>query len=394
MNVMPQVAYDLVVIGGGIQGAGVALMAKKAGYSVLLIEKNTWASATSSASSKLIHGGLRYLQTGQFTLVYECLKERHWMLKTLPDLVKPSWFYLPIYQNAHYSTWKIHLGLFLYRFLSGNTAYSQYKKIPKNQWAALAGLQQEGLKAVFAYQDAQTDDAALTRYLVQQAQAIGVDCYEQTECVSATHHDTVFYQLHLQQKEQKKIYQVNCHSVVNATGPWVNRVLQMLDNQADDLAVELVQGSHLVVSPALSEDCFYLPAPQDNRAVFCLPWKGKTLVGTTELIYQGAPEDAHVTQQEVDYLSAVVKHYFPHYAFSIISSFCGLRVLPHSTQKVFSRPRDTLICKHHRIISLYGGKLTAWRATAVKVVMQIDEIFGRRSTVDIDNLFVDSKRQK
>jgi glycerol-3-phosphate dehydrogenase len=389
-RVYPQASYDLAVIGGGIQGAGVALIAKRAGYSVLLIEKNTWASATSSKSSKLIHGGLRYLQTGQFTLVYECLKERQWMLTSLPNLVKPSWFYLPIYHDSHYPSWKVHLGLFLYRLLSGNGDYSQYKIIPKTQWHTLSGIQQKGLKTIFAYQDAQTDDAELTRHVMSRAQKLGVDCYEHMECMTATREDNHSYLLELMHSDQQKNHVVHCKTIVNATGPWVNQVLHKLVPDVHNLPIELVQGTHLVVSPQLSEKCFYLSAPQDSRAVFCLPWKGKTLVGTTEIIYQGPPEDAHVTAQEKNYLSTVVKHYFPTYHFLIESSFCGLRVLPRSSKKAFFRSRETLISKNSTIISLYGGKLTAWRSTATKVVTQLDKIFGRHSTVDIDSLFDDN----
>ncbi|MFT5420689.1 MAG: glycerol-3-phosphate dehydrogenase [Candidatus Endobugula sp.] len=378
--------YEVVVIGGGIQGAAVALVAKKAGYSVLLVEKNTWASATSSKSSKLIHGGLRYLQTAQFTLVAECLAEREWMLAHLPNLVSANWFYLPIYTNSHYSTWKIHCGLFLYRLLSKNNTHSSYKKIPMNKWHLLSGLQQKGLKAVFAYQDAQTDDAVLTQAIVDRAQALGVDCHEYTECISTQIQENKTYRLQLQHAAIEMPITVNAHTIINATGPWVNRVLQRLDPSVDIFPIDLVQGTHLVVSPALSDTCFYLPSIEDNRAVFCLPWKGKTLVGTTEVIHQGEPEDIRVKQQEIDYLSAVVNHYFPDYEFSIEATFCGLRVLPNSDKKFLSRPRDTFISADKNIISLYGGKLTAWRVTAKRVLYLIDEGFENKSTIDWDNL--------
>ncbi len=378
--------YEVVVIGGGIQGAAVALAARKAGYSVLLVEKNTWASATSSKSSKLIHGGLRYLQTAQFKLVYECLAEREWMLTHLPDLVSAKWFYLPIYTDSHYSTWKVHCGLFLYRLLAKNNSHSSYKKIPRSEWSSLSGLQQEGLKAVFAYQDAQTDDAALTQAIVDRAQALGVECYEHTECVSTDVKDNKTYSLQLQHAGIGTPIKVNTHTIINATGPWVNTVLQRLSPSAEIFPIDLVQGTHLVVSPALSDTCFYLPSPEDNRAVFCLPWKGNTLVGTTELIHQGKPEDISVKQQEIDYLSAVVNHYFPDYNFSIEATFCGLRVLPSSNKKSFLKPRDTFIFSDKNIISLYGGKLTAWRATAKKVLDLIDEGFENKSTIDFYEL--------
>ncbi len=382
-------SYDIVVIGGGVQGSGIALLASAAGYSVLQVEKNQWASGTSSKSSKLIHGGLRYLQTGQFKLVYECLTERRWMLNKMPNLVTANWFYIPIYKSSRYSPWKIRLGLCLYRLLSGRTPHSQYKSIPKSEWPALAGINQKNLQAVFAYQDAQTDDAELTREVVKNAQTLGADCVENTWCSAGQRLENGDHSLLLIQGDQE--YSVTCHTVVNATGPWVNQTLNLLDQKHESLAVDLVQGSHLIVSPQLSEQCFYMEAPQDGRAIFCLPWKGKTLVGTTEHLYQGEPSQAVLTEEEKNYLLDVVHHYFPNYDCKIDDHFCGLRVLPKSDKKAFLRTRDTIIHSSvesgNRIISLYGGKLTAWRATAYKVLGIIDKGFGRHSSIDIDELF-------
>lgn len=379
--------YDLVVIGGGIQGAATALLARSAGYSVLLIEKGQWASGTSSKSSKLIHGGLRYLQTGQFKLVYKCLAERKWMLTKLPELVKGNWFYIPVYKNSRYFAWKIGLGLFLYRLLSGNTDYGQYKKLPKSEWQSLAGLEQENLIAVYAYQDAQTDDALLTQTVVKKAQTLGTDCFEGLECIAARRDQQDKYDVQLFDITRKQTINVACHTIVNATGPWVNETLNKLDQTSQALSIDLVQGSHLVVAPQLSSDCFYMEAPQDHRAVFSLPWKNKTLIGTTELNYRGDADTAKVTQEEVDYLIAVIKHYFPNYQFSVDSQFCGLRVLPLSDKKAFLRPRDTIIHSTDNIISLYGGKLTAWRSTAGEVLKTIDQHFDKKSIVDLDTLF-------
>jgi len=257
--------YDLVIVGGGVQGAGVALLAQAAGYSVLQVEKNQWASGTSSKSSKLIHGGLRYLQTGQFKLVYECLTERQWMLNKMPSLVKPNWFYIPIYKESHYSAWKIRVGLFLYSLLSGNSTYSQYKKIKKSEWSSLFGIKQENLVAVFAYQDAQTDDAMLTRALIKRSQELGADCFEEVECLGAEPDNNSGYRLTLAVNDKHNddgMAYVHCHTVVNATGPWVNETLSRLNKNNKPLSIELIQGSHLLISPQLSSDCFYMEAPQ------------------------------------------------------------------------------------------------------------------------------------
>ncbi|MGH1487400.1 MAG: glycerol-3-phosphate dehydrogenase/oxidase [Cellvibrionaceae bacterium] len=380
--------YDIIVIGGGIQGASTALLAKKAGYSVLLVEKNTWASGTSSKSSKLIHGGLRYLQTGQFKLVYECLKERNWMLEKMPALVKPNWFYIPIYKGGHFKAWQVHFGLWLYKLLSGRGKYSSYKKITRKDILSkkensFSDLMSENLECMFAYQDAQTDDEALTQYIVSEAKKAGVDCFERTECLSSKVDDkTPQLTISIEGQEQR----INCHIVVNATGPWVNAVLKCLNVTDKILAVDLVQGSHIIISAAVNDKCFYLEAPFDNRVVFCLPWKGKTMVGTTELLHKGKPEAAVATEEEITYLTDVVVHYFPNLKFEVESSFCGLRVLPASEKKAFLRSRDTIFHRTNHIVSIYGGKLTAWRSSAKKLLDIIDSDFRRKSKIDIDNI--------
>lgn len=370
--------YDLVIIGGGIQGAGVALLARQAGYSVLLVEKNYWASATSSKSSKLVHGGLRYLQTGQFKLVYECLREREWMLKKYADLVTLNWFYIPVYKSSRYKPWKLFIGLWLYRLLAGNTTSSQFRRVDKKEWPQLSGLKQEELIAVYAYQDAQTDDAELTRTVIGEAQTAGADCYQKTvlintKKVSLEPSDSCGYEMLLQQENQHP-FTVTTSTIINATGPWVNHTLQsIIPSPSKRIDIDLVQGSHMIVSPQLSEDCFYMEAPQDGRAIFCLPWKGKSLIGTTELPHNDKPETAQVSVDEINYLQGVITHYFPNYQYTVEDTFCGLRVLPQSDKKAFLRKRDTIITKEQSVISLYGGKLTAWRATAEKVLKHIEK---------------------
>lgn len=371
--------YDVVVIGGGIQGCGVAQAAISAGFSTLLIEQNTWGSATSSRSSKLIHGGLRYLQTAQFSLVRECLEEREWMLESMPDLVKPNWFYFPIYKSSTFRPWKLHSGLLLYQALCGYSKYGKFKRIPKSKWKTIDGLNTEGLEAVFAYQDAQTDDKKLTQLVQKSAAALGADCMEHTRLNRAAKFNDG-YQVCFQQDDIETC--VKAQFIVNASGPWVNHALACITPPIDPIKIDLVQGTHIVINERISERCFYLQAPTDQRVIFVLPWKDKTLIGTTETLYEGYPGECQPLQSEIDYLLLTVKHYFPSQSLTIIESFSGLRVLPKSAERAFFRPRDAVLKVDERLVSIYGGKLTTWRATAENVLNEIEIQLGQRDSID------------
>jgi len=165
--------FDLCVVGGGIQGAGIAQAAALNGLSVALIEKSDWAAGTSSKSSKLIHGGLRYLQTFQLGLVRESLRERRTLLNIAGDIVKPNWFYLPVYKNGRFKPWQVRLGLILYRLLAGRKNLAGFRRLPRSEWAQLEGLNTSNLDCVFLYQDAQTDDKLLTQRVVDSARQHG-----------------------------------------------------------------------------------------------------------------------------------------------------------------------------------------------------------------------------
>ena len=376
-------SYDVAVIGGGVQGCGVAQAAAAAGYKTLLIDQAGWGEATSSASSKLIHGGLRYLQTGQFKLVRECLHERNWMLDHSPTLVKPNWFYLPVYQHSQYSRSTLLAGLSLYWMLNPSSPYSRFRQIPKTQWSSLDGLNTDGLKAVFAYQDGQTDDRQLTNAIQQSAQALGANCYPATKLDAATCDENGFT-LHLQHADDP----TTCHAavVVNATGPWVNQTLGQFTPARETVDVDLVQGTHVVLKERISDQCFYLEAPSDGRAVFVLPWHQSTLVGTTETLYQGDPGQVQPLQSEIDYLMATLSHYFADATPTVDAAFAGLRVLPKQAASAFSRPRDVMLHEQGDLISLYGGKLTAWRATAEQVLNLIETRLGQRKNIDTRSL--------
>ena len=374
-----QNGYDVVIIGGGIQGCAIAQASAAAGFSTLLLEKNAWGCATSNSSSKLIHGGLRYLQTAQFSLVRECLEEREWMFKHIPSLVKPNWFHIPIYKTTSLRPWKIFSGLTLYQMLSGFSKHSLFRHIPASQWKNLDGLETRNLQAVYAYQDGQTDDHLLTEMIQLSAEKLGATCLEKARLTRAA----LFadgYQVCYRQGRSETC--VKARVVVNATGPWVNHTLACFTPSIEPAAIDLVQGSHIILENRISDQCFYLEAPQDKRAVFILPWKGKTLVGTTETLFEGDPDDAKPLPEEINYLKEVVAHYFPDCPANICDSFCGLRVLPKTKGRAFYRPRDVMLKSDERLISVYGGKLTSWRATAENVLREIEKKIGTGQPVN------------
>lgn len=377
--------YDLVIIGAGIQGAGVAQAAAAAGYSTLVLEQSAIAAGTSRSSSKLIHGGLRYLESGQISLVRESLRERALLLKLAPELVQLQPLHIPIYRSSSRSPLTICSGLWLYRFLAGmRNPGSQFSRLPRGAWPELDGLDTHGLRQVFRYWEAQTNDEQLTAAVLASAQSLGAEVRIPAEFTGA--------QLHAEGCEIEFTHQGQTHTVrsralVNCAGPWAPQVLARISPRPPSPAVELVQGSHLLLPPLL-EHRYYLEAPQDRRAVFALPWEGRLLLGTTETPYTGAPEAAHCLDAERDYLLETLQHYFPHLSLpspTEIDSFAGLRVLPKSSQSAFGRTREVLLQMDHakrpRLLSLMGGKLTTYRATAEQAIARLAPALPRRQAL-------------
>ncbi|MEJ2529763.1 MAG: FAD-dependent oxidoreductase, partial [Gammaproteobacteria bacterium] len=272
--------YDIIIIGAGIHGAGVAQAAAAAGYNTLIIEQYPHAGlATSSRSSKLIHGGLRYLETAQLGLVWECLHERRRLLNNAPHLVKLVPFYIPVYNQTGRGPVTILMGLTLYSMLGGGG----FHKIPRSQWEQLDGLKTAGLKAVFQYYDAQTDDQTLTQAVLQSALQLGADVELNSRFLQARIESDVC-SIEFEQEGNSKM--VRSKVLINATGPWINTTLQRIEPQPRQLQIDLVQGTHIQIPGTLQHGIYYLEAPQDQRAVLVMPWHGEILIGTTEKNYR------------------------------------------------------------------------------------------------------------
>lgn len=373
---------DIVVIGGGIHGCGVAQAAAAAGYRTALLEQKELAFGSSRRSSKLIHGGLRYLESGRISLVRESLRERELLLRLAPELVQRRQFLLPIYRETSRRPWWIALGLTAYAALAGFRHDTGFRRIERAEWGDLDGLRPDGLQEVFAYWDAQTDDAKLTRAVMASARRLGATLLCPAEFLGAALENDAYV---VNYRAGGTTGTIRARAMVNASGPWVNEVLTRLQPQGSQLAMDLVQGTHIILPGEIDRGIYYVEAPADRRAVFVMPWYGRTLVGTTESFFHGDPAEVRPLPQEIEYLLDTLRHYFPGRASEVLDSFAGLRVLPAGPGAAFRRDRETRLHPDHRhsprLVTIYGGKLTTYRATAQKVLRLLRPTLGARAAI-------------
>ncbi len=374
--------YDIVIVGGGIHGAGVAQAAACSGYTVMLLEESALASGSSSRSSKLIHGGLRYLEGYDFHLVRESLVERDILLRIAPELVRLQPFHIPVYPNTTRRPLVLRAGLLLYALLDGFGRNSRFRTLPRSAWDTLDGLDTTRLQAVFEYHDAQTNDVDLTRAVMHSATQHGAVLTCPAEFTAAQVSPSgceISYRVNGNEH--------NCSAgvIVNAAGPWVNTVDSRISPRPAPVAIDLVQGAHLIMQEPLSAGCYYVESPQDRRAIFLLPWGEHALLGTTESSYHGDPRAVHILDTEEAYLLDVLRHYFPERSTNVVGRFAGLRVLQAAGGAAFGRSRETHLLVDHprrpRVLSIYGGKLTGYRATAEKVIHRIRHTLPARKAV-------------
>ena len=382
--------FDLVVVGAGIHGAGITQAAAAHGYRVLVLEQQAIAAGTSSRSSKLIHGGLRYLEQFDLRLVRECLRERELLLKLAPNLVKLTPFYIPVYTHTRRQPWEVRVGLSLYALLGGLNVHTRFHVVSRSRWNTLQGLSQTGLRAVFQYWDAQTDDAALTRAVMSSAEKLGA-----VVCIPARFESANINSGGCEIEFNDNGVQRNVHTrvLVNAAGPWVDHVAAKIAPEIPRPAIALIQGTHLILETAIVNGIYYVEAPQDGRAIFIMPWhEGTTLVGTTETPFSGRdPGQVKPLPQEQSYLLDVVHRYFPQTPTKILSSFAGIRVLPSGKSRAFRRSREILYItdrrRSPRVLGIYGGKLTSYRADAEHALKLISSTLpARRPIADTRSL--------
>lgn len=366
---------DVLVVGGGIHGAGCAQAAAAAGHSVLLLERQALAAGSSSRSSKLIHGGLRYLESGQWRLVRESLHERTTLLRLAPDLVSLRRFHIPLYRDTRRRGWQLRAGLSLYAALAGLDRSARFGTVPRRLWGELDGLHTRGLQQVYWYHDAQTDDRLLTEAVMRSAQSLGAELRLPAHFTGA---DRVADGVVARWREGDQELECEARVLINAAGPWAAEVARAITPAIEVPQLELVQGTHLVLDRPASERLYYVESPRDGRAVFVLPWQSHTMIGTTEVRFSGDPADVRPSPNERRYLLGVYWHYFGqrgHSLPAVLDAFAGLRVLPAGSGHAFHRSRETLLLPERtgqpRVLSIYGGKLTTWRAVAARAQAMI-----------------------
>ena len=377
-------SFDVLVIGGGIHGAGVARDAAGRGLKVMLAEKGDYASATSSASSKLIHGGLRYLEQLELKLVRQSLVERAQLLRTAPHLVEPIRFLLPIYHWQKRPAFMMHAGLALYDLLSIGDGLPPSGRLGAGEIAGLPRLRREGLTSVLHYHDCQTDDARLVLAVLLDARARGADIRNR-RAVTAIAPLEDGYAIELDERGVKR--RANARFIVNASGPFVAGIDAMCSVAPPPRPLRLLRGSHIVLKmPAPPEADAYTLQDQEDRVVFVLPWLNKRflIVGTTEVPEQGDPAAAVCSAQEQAYLLEAYNRNFagtggPATGADVVWTWSGVRALQDDGGKRPSRVTRrsalaTAVNGAGGFVTLYGGKLTTHRVFAEDVVDALKEL--------------------
>ncbi|MBA2710554.1 MAG: glycerol-3-phosphate dehydrogenase [Tatlockia sp.] len=369
--------FDVAVIGGGINGCGVAADAALRGLSVILIEKDDLASKTSSSSSKLIHGGLRYLEHYDFALVKKALDERQLLLSLAPHLVHPLALVLP-YKRQMRPTWLLRTGFLFYDYLSRKNKLPKSKLIRRSkQQTYFAPLKTEYEKG-FLFYDCKTDDSRLTIANALQAKEFGAEIYTNTELLSAQTVDNL-WKLKIQSKSGTT-KTITARSVVNATGPWVESINKLLAIHTQ-FKMSLVKGSHIVVPKLYQGEHAYLLQNLDQRIVFIVPYHDQTMIGTTDVAFSGSLDEVKISKEETEYLCELVSSYFsttlkPE---KIINTWSGVRpLLASESEALSSLSRDYSVYYSNApapAVTIYGGKITTYRQSSLEAISQLKAIF-------------------
>jgi glycerol-3-phosphate dehydrogenase len=374
-------SVDLLVVGGGINGAGIARDAAGRGLSVLLVEKDDLASHTSSASTKLIHGGLRYLEYGEFRLVREALIERERLLHMAPHIIWPLEFVLP---QAHSPrpAWMVRAGLFLYDHIGGRKELPATRTVMLDRDRLGDGLKPGAGKA-FVYSDCWVEDSRLVVLNAMDARAKGAAVLTRTALIDAVRDGTGWV---ARLEAEGGVRTVRARALVNAAGPWVADVLGKVPDARRDRGVRLVKGSHIIVPRLYEGDHAFLLQNADRRVVFAIPYQGKfTLVGTTDEAWKGAPGKATIDAGEIKYLLATIAQYFEAKigAADIAWSYSGIRPLyDDKSANASAVTRDYVLDLdagegRAPMLSIFGGKITTFRKLAEHAMAELAPFFPK-----------------
>jgi glycerol-3-phosphate dehydrogenase len=371
--------FDLAIIGGGINGVGIARDAAGRGLKVLLVEQNDLASGTSSASSKLIHGGLRYLEHGAFRLVRQALAEREVLLRIAPHVVRPIRIVLPP-ENGPRSAFLIRLGLFLYDRLGGRTILPKSQSLDLSHHAYGVPLLRHytvGLE----YSDCISDDSRLVVLNALDAAERGAEIRTRTRCVRAER--TEIWTLVLNTRGRRNV--ATARALVNAAGPWVKQLAETVLRFEEPLPVRLAKGTHIVVRRLFEHGCGYMLQTADGRVVFALPFEQEfTLIGTTDADFVGDPATPVPSVQEIAYLCEAANRYFrePIQPVDVVWAFSGVRSLyDDGAERPDDVTREYVLALDEGfrlapLLSVYGGKITTYRRLAEAALSKLGHFFA------------------
>jgi len=376
--------FDVLIIGGGINGAGLARDLALRGLSVLLAEKGDFASGTSSASTKLVHGGLRYLENFDFALVFEACRERAVLRKIAPHLVEPQPFFIPVYKDDPRPLWMVRAGLLLYDLLAMFRNAGRHRILSAAQALLRAPvLQPEGLTGVARYWDCRMDDARLCLENVIAAREAGAVVENYLELEALNYRQGQIAGGRLRDLESGRTVEVAARCVVNATGPWLDRV-RALDGAREGL-LRPTRGTHILV-PRIGrcDEALYLTAGSDERMFFVIPWGELSLVGTTDVDFADEPDRVAPTEEDIAYLLAECRRHLRDVTLTrdqVVAAFAGLRPLiaeeAASASKVSREHR--VVVSPSGLISIGGGKYTTYRAVAEELAELVTKRLGSES---------------
>lgn len=375
--------YDLLIVGGGINGVGIARDAAGRGLRVVLVEKDDFARHTSSWSTKLIHGGLRYLEFYEFRLVREALRERDVLLKAAPHLIRPLRFVLPHHKGLR-PKWMLRAGLFLYDLLAGWSRLPKSRRLDLRSSPVGVPLKPD-YKTGFEYTDCQVDDARLVIANAIDARERGADLLPGTRFIGGRRTGAAWDCTI--RRDSGADCTIRARALVNAAGPWVSGLFDGLPGTHERKSLRLVKGSHIVTRRLFDHDRAYIFQNDDRRICFAIPWVGDTtLIGTTDEPYSGTPESAKISPQETDYLLSAVNAYLkaPVSAGDILATFSGVRPLHDDvdSKSATAVTRDYAFDvdrgetgQEAALLSIYGGKMTTYRKLAEHALKALSDIF-------------------
>jgi glycerol-3-phosphate dehydrogenase len=377
--------YDIAIIGGGINGCGIARDAAGRGYKVYLAEKGDLAQGTSSGSTKLVHGGLRYLEHYELRLVREALKERETLWAMAPHIIWPMRFVLP-YTRGLRPAWLLRLGLFLYDHIGGRVHLPATRTLDLRTDPAGEALKPGFLKA-FEYSDCWVDDARLVTLNAVDAARLGAVIRTRT-AYTRVHRENGHWIACLRDETTGAVTEIASRLIVNAAGPWVDKVLDEIAGRDDVHNIRLVQGSHIVVPKLFEHDRSYLFQNADGRIFFAIPYEQDfTLIGTTDRDYDGTLEDVRITPVETCYICEAASAYFkqPVRPEDVAWSFSAVRpLLDDGASKAQEATRDYVLrvegnASEPRLVNIFGGKITTYRRLAESMLDLVDQALGRET---------------